>query len=86
MRPSRELRQLEDQIYVPDQASEESEFNDPPTNPMHGLPEQARDKNDEENQHAASNPVPAPEERNRADGIEAGLDWVVAAPSDNQNG
>jgi len=45
-----ELRQLEDQVDVPDQASHESKLDDPPTNLVHGLPKQARDKKHEETQ------------------------------------
>ena len=55
-------------------------------NPMHSLPKQAGDKKQEKKQQSASDPVAAPEERDRTDEIETGLCRVVEAPSDNQNG
>ena len=53
--------------------SEERKLDDPPTDSMHGSPKQARDKNHEENQYAASGPASAPQERDRADAIQTGL-------------
>ena len=85
------LRQLKDQIDVTDQANDESQFDYPPTNPMHPFPKQGPNKDDKENQHTARSPISAPvfstpQKRNRVDEIGVGLHWVVEAPSDDQDG
>ncbi len=53
-----ESRQLEDRIDVPDQASNESKPDDPPTDPVHGFPKPERDEKHEENQESTSTQLP----------------------------